>query len=731
MKPFFKKPKNKYHLSYIIKYLELEEILSLLKVNKFFIQSIFYINLNLNEKEYKIIDLYNTYRHLSNGDKSSCFKILTQLRTMIENNASKFYEVYQKLESQSLSIDLLCFSLILSLPSQRISQSSLSEYSKCVNDLNIKLFNLNLSETSIGSKGSLILSYFLKYIRNLSYIDLSYNEFDSEDLEIIISSILTNPHIKKLQIDLANCDLTDKHMTSIIKTIQRDYKYKQLITFNLFGNLITSIESITKMVISIKNIFFIFHKNRFDFNIVQTLFNSKDSIKVFDYIDLSYNKISQLENIKDYIIKAKTSRAFNVNTLNLSYNNIDDSSLFHLFSAISKGIYVNHIDLSSNLISDKGISYLKDAFNKLDIKHMNHKYQLLSMSSNHFLLNRLKSIDMSYNKLSNKGVSDLISLLSDSSFSNQIESIGLVDCQITKSEIFYLITSSLKRIKRIILNNNKLSDEDFNQNMKFSYETWKSTMKDKENKENKEKLEIDFGFCKLNDNQNEGICVLMHMSSKFNLSNNDFSENLLIFLTKYNFPLESCVNQLNLSNNKNFQQNSFDFLIENKVIFNNVKELRFSNGVKNINSSYIKSLLNDTCILERLDLSYNQIKGEVLKNLIDFFLRSNSLIEINLIKNKLTEEDFEIILHQIMKFIDDNPYLSFTKYIRIGKNEFLLEKCYLRLCFLNEHIRKIDFERKTKKIFLFDIKDLQYSSNKVYDGFISRVEVNERNIIII
>ena len=649
MNSFFTKRRNFWIVSIMLEFLELSE------VNKLSIgHKSFYYAIQTNDKIKKIAFL----KFLELINKASVF---TNLNQLLKNNAEKYTSIISQGENLFKKSQLDFFKnnqdilgdLFNTLPSQLLTKNFYND-----------LYRLNLSDLELGENSFKLLYHYLSRIKKLNFLELNFNQISEESLEMIFKGIVNNNQINDLYIDLESCELTNSHLKIIkneLKNLNKNRNFNLVI--NLFSNNFNE-EGVLELIEACvcktdkTKLKFILHKNNLSSEILKYFFRERKFVKTLENFDLSYNKINDFSLVKDYSIKAKTSRQFAIEELNFSNNQIEDSSIFHLFFAISKGIYCKSIDLSSNLITFKGIPEILNSLSQLENKKRYKENELTKKISEttENSYQPLKKLDLSNNNIQDEGISLLSHYLEKNS---DLEELNLSETSfINCSELFNSLNFCF--ITKLHLNGNTK----INLNSIVDY-LQTSTLK-----------EISLNYCKLDDSHIYAVKKLITLGvDNLNLVNNKFSNIFLIQLGEFLASSNKHIKYLNVSYGHFYDEYCFENFCgticdddfqnlsnksKNKYINtyeSNIQEIRFNTGKSLIIKENVYKFLKNKN-LKKLDLSHNKINKNVFTDLMYYIMKFSNVEYLSLSENGIDDIDISKFC-----FFVSNYYTKSKRYL--------------------------------------------------------------------
>ena len=619
------------------------------------------------------------------------------LKNLIFNNCT-FYKRYFSIDiSNIMNVKITECELfninnfpidVLNISNNNISQDGIKKIVELLSEEKCSLAKLNISNNNIGDEGCTILSQGISKNNSLIALNLSSNNILNKGIIELAKSLKSetgNKTIKKLnlsknkientgliefctllkqenkhrftKIDFNENNITDTAILDFGEFIQN---HSSLLKLNM-SNISTE-ENITTFFTSCKNLF---QLKKIYFNNLNLTKNNSES---FNNI-LLFNKNIQIINLinnknfgSDGIIGISPGIEHNSKLLsiNLSHCNIGDEGVINLSNALFKNLDIREIFLLDNKIGEKGIKSIVD--------------KLMGKTS-------LKILDLSFNKINSKGglyigmgVRDTQGVQKLFLGYNKIEDEG---CE--------FIANGLEKNKSLIelnLENNNISNKGINalcKNLKKNENLMKINL------DGNNITEIDSDFYELfnwvqeikiseNPLNQSGIVRLFQGSEynrlftylKFKYNSEDdfhfkcFNENIknidLSFNHKINLSLMNHILSLKNLSKLNLQMNNITDKeiksIANFIKYNNtpIKNLILKNNkISSEGSMYISDLIKVSLTLKKLDLSFNELKSEGVKNICTAIITSNhSLEQLYLNGNKCNDYCAEDIFNLLI-----------------------------------------------------------------------------------
>ena len=619
------------------------------------------------------------------------------LKNLIFNNCT-FYKRYFSIDISNIMnvkitecelFNINNFSIdVLNISNNNISQDGIKKIVELLSEEKCSLAKLNISNNNIGDEGCTILSQGISKNNSLIALNLSSNNILNKGIIELAKSLKSetgNKTIKKL--NLSKNKIENTGLIEFCTLLKQENKHRfTKIDFNEnnitdtaildFGEFIQNHSSLLKLNISNisteENITTFFTSCKNLFQLKKIYFNNlnltKNNSESFNNI-LLFNKNIQIINLinnknfgSDGIIGISPGIEHNSKLLsiNLSHCNIGDEGVINLSNALFKNLDIREIFLLDNKIGEKGIKSIVD--------------KLMGKTS-------LKILDLSFNKINSKGglyigmgVRDTQGVQKLFLGYNKIEDEG---CE--------FIANGLEKNKSLIelnLENNNISNKGINalcKNLKKNENLMKINL------DGNNITEIDSDFYELfnwvqeikiseNPLNQSGIVRLFQGSEynrlftylKFKYNSEDdfhfkcFNENIknidLSFNHKINLSLMNHILSLKNLSKLNLQMNNItdkeiksivNFIKDNNTPIKNL--ILKNNKISSEGSMYISDLIKVSHTLKKLDLSFNELKSEGVKNICNAIITSNhSLEQLYLNGNKCNDYCSEDIFNLLI-----------------------------------------------------------------------------------
>ena len=557
---------------------------------------------------------------------------------------------------------------VLNISNNNITQDGIKTLVELLLDEKCSLAKLNISNNNIGDEGCTILSQGISKNNSLIALNLSSNNILNTGIIELAKSLKSetgNKTIKKLNLSknkienagliefctllkqenkhrFTKIDFNENNMTdtAIIDFGEFIQNHPSLLKLNI--SYISTEENITTFLTSCKNLY---QLKKINFNNLNLTKNNSESFnnillsnKNIQFINLINNKNFGADGIIG--ICPGIEHNSKLLSINLSHCNIGDEGVINLSNALFKNLDIKEIFLLDNKIGEKGVKSIVD--------------KLLGKTS-------LKILDLSFNKINSKGgmyigmgVGDIQGVQKLFLGYNKIEDEG---CE--------FISSGIEKNKSLIelnLENNNISNKGINalcKNLKKNENLMKINL------DGNNITEIDSDFYELfnwvkdikiseNPLNQSGIVRLFQGSEynrlftylKFKYNSEDdfhfkcFNENIknidLSFNHKINLSLMNHILSLKHLSKLNLQMNGISDK-EIKSIINFIKEnntpirnlILKNNKITSEGSVYISELIKFSHTLTKLDLSFNELKSEGVKNICNAIITSNQSNSIN------------------------------------------------------------------------------------------------------
>lgn len=675
MKRFFNKKLkgNLYSLSNILDYFTLIEIKEIIFVNSIFLQSFGL----LNERTSLLKDVILLSK-LKSIEKLLNFNFyfndpMNVIKSIMDDNSTYNIMILRKLYDVDIISNIPSFLRNIKFINDR---SQADDLKNSINkNVIFQMYNILIPPIQNDEHLKYICCY-LKNMNNLNSLKFDENSnLKKEHLKKIIDSIVQNNLINKFELILSNV-IIDLEILNEIKISLKEVNYnrkisiKFLICFDEFEDMeIINFknEYIDLLINIIKDIkykekhfyYFTLDNCGLTSEVLKYFFNDRKSIESISFFDFFYNSINKLECLKDYCINANSSKQIYSKKINLSFNKLKDSDIFHLFFAIGKGIHLEEINLSNNCLSEEClidiVENLKNLYSKKKLKMSN---SLTKKISDQGMFENLKVLNLSTNLFSDKGDNMLSQLLQFG-----IEELYLAETGLSYPIEFFKELNSNHSLKILDLSGNPLLANNLNE---LSESFLSSNL-----------MSINLDYCSINDSNTELIKnLIMSNVTKISIKSNSFSNNILKYISEIivfwtNKKKGYRLDLLNLSSGKlynNLSLNSFfkGFNSDIDLIKNiEIKELRFSNDKNKSDTLIIDELIifcMNNVYLKNLDLSYNSFNNEMSIKLMLFILKFSKIQHLNLRGNYLNDKGVEL-LGQIFQMKEYQNNFSIDKHI--------------------------------------------------------------------
>ena len=554
----------------------------------------------------------------------------------------------------------------LNLSFNNISSDGLKKLTKLLTEEKCALKKLNLSNNCIGDDGCTILSEGISKNNSLISINLSSNNILNKGIIELAKSLkgeTGNKTIKKLNLshnEIDNIGIIE--FCSFLKNEKKDRFTKIDISNNNlsdrsiieYGNFLQNQPFITNLCLTNK----LTNENK------NTFFSSCKNLDQIKKIDFEFLDISESnsETLNQILLNNK-----NIQNIKISNNKIlGPTGITSLSTGIEHNPKLLKIDLTSCDISDEGaISLSNSLFKNLEIKEIILEDNKISEKGTKAIADKLigktslKILNLSHNKINSKGGFYIGNGLVDA---QGIQQLLLGYNQIEDEGCEFISKGLEKNTSLVVLNleNNNISNKGINSISKF--------LKNNENfmeiiLSGNKITEIDSDFyelfnwlkiIKISDNPlNQSGIVRLFQGSEYNrlfkslkfkynseddyhfkcfntnIKNIDlsFNRNINISLMKHILSLKY-LSQLNLQMN-NITDEDLSKIV-NLIKENNtpIKDLKLKNNkITSKGSIYISDLIKNCKNLKILDLSYNDLKSEGVKNICQAIISNNNILE--------------------------------------------------------------------------------------------------------
>ena len=463
--------------------------------------------------------------------------------------------------------------------------------------LNRKLAHLSLHQCNLNGGDFLQVMSSVRKNGFITHLDVSHNQMYQNTPVIISNIILNNPLLKYLDISFSK--LTDEGI-------------------KIFADCLTKLPNIKHFVLCRNDLSHSSAKN------IALAIASNESL---EYLDLSeccfvdyrviYKSLQKGCKLKSLILRSS------VIFPNRSFVQATDS-------AEGNSSYLEHLDLSNCQLSE------------LQVNHVFR--QLLQMST-------LRSINFSYNTLSNDATADIGSVISCNIL---LEKLSLSGCELSESQITNILKalSNLSRLKHLDISHNKVADNAAS--------------------------------------ELASALAANPLLEHLNLSNCELSELHIAGIVRAFSEKESFLNFLDISSSKVTENSlceiaaviTFNPLLEHLNVANcELSEIQIINMFK---------ALRKTLLLKFLDISHNEVTNEAANEITSVIMNNKSLQYINLNSCNLFEDSLMLIAESLthLSFLIsiDVSYNCITEKaaqnmaVAIAKNK-VLEQLHFCCCF--------------------------------------------------
>ena len=266
---------------------------------------------------------------------------------------------------------------------------------------------LNLDHNQISSKSIIYFESFLKNNNSLNTLILSYNYLSSSGSNILMNFLKENNNSNLKTLDISYNGIEEEGIELLTEYIKIN---KNLISLFLCGNYLCD-----KGINKLSNLLFVS--------------NNDDKKVKLSYLDISNNFFTKnsCECINNIIFNSSF-----ISSMNISFNNLNNESIYKIFSCINKQNKLVSLDLTKTNIDEKSIEYISKKLDK-------------SIS--------LRILDLSYNNL-NKACKYIKNLLVKET---NLKVLKLKSCQIIlESNLIFQGLSSNKGLQTFDISNNNL-----------------------------------------------------------------------------------------------------------------------------------------------------------------------------------------------------------------------------------------------------------------------------------
>ena len=516
-------------------------------------------------------------------------KLNSYILSLIKNNGNKMLLLMKKYKLTYIENKVIFYGIIESILLKK------QEFEK---EKHNNFFSTLILQNIKADK---YMIYYLDPILNLNFEDITKIHFDNA----IISSIKI---MKKI------CNLLWRNFTSIklllLPNNSIDDNCAKLLFTTLKYNKSLTILNLSNNTISNNSIIYsdLFFKNNTTLNTLvlsNNYLGTNGSNNLMNY--LKYNKNSVLR------------------TLDIGYNGISDKGVISLVEYINTNEKLLSLFFNGNYICDKGLDlFVKTLINRNnnnnninnDINKNNIKLSYLDLSNDGLTKNSCKyinkilsissfitSINLSYNKILNEGVINILSFINNKS---KLVSLDLSETFIDEKSIEFL---SDKLDKTIVLRILNLSNNNLGKACIY--------LKKLLIKETNIKI-LKLVSCDISENIN-----LLFQG----LSKNDSIETFDISSNKINM-------------NSNILNDVFYFFKENKKIINLILD---NTNIDNIGINYISQGIEINKSIKKLSLKNNFISNEIIDKLKNSIQKNKIIRKIELEGNGISQKNKQLI----------------------------------------------------------------------------------------
>lgn len=402
----------------------------------------------------KNITLTKNSTNKSSLSSTANFSKSNYVRTLSDENGAKTMDFARKvyfekckdlkLKPNSLGEKRFVEQFVNSIHEKSLQFSGLGVGSNCMGILinliaaNPNFVWIDLSLNRIGDKGIEVLCRYITQDAPFIYLDLRSNGIGIQGSTILFNALCMNTHITNLDFSTINGIERNRIGTEGCLALANFLRKNQTISsLNLAMCGITA-EGCRALGMSLP------------------LNNS------LTHLDLTANRFGTLGS--DYLFSQKNSFAC-LSTLVLSRNALDDDASEILCKQIETSKTISNLNLSYNNLGKRFLNQLYDAL-------MNGQSKLVSLnlSANHFDRDAIKSLhlivrdfsikylDFSYNILSTKVISDIVSAAERN---ESLTSLDLTETHLNDSGAKHIATmiETHQNLQRLILAQNKITDE--------------------------------------------------------------------------------------------------------------------------------------------------------------------------------------------------------------------------------------------------------------------------------
>ena len=460
-------------------------------------------------------------------------------------------------------------------------------------------------------------SFFFNDGEKLKKLKKKHNLTSQEEKYIFygLSEYLILEEINKnFQLILNNCNInnTSNYLSNPFVNSNKCQLNTLILTNNKFGEKISNMKKISQII--------------------------ENNVETLEIINLSNNNLND-SSIKIFFNCIKDSIV--IKHLNLSFNKFSSEGIFFSGKFFKKNNSLKTLKLNNNLLGSKGILFLSNFFDEnidINIEEIDLSFNAIQKDGAKFLckmlvnFNKLKNLNIGGNLIEDEGIENIFNFYQNFYYENEEEDLNENkeirnededENENENNENNKKNNKTILNLEKIYLHNNNLTEKSI-ENLceiikNISYVNLKTNFLGNEIKKLFEKPDLNIRVLNLGNN-NISFEGIYNISMFYNNNNNCSIEEIYFDDNKLN--KESCV--------------YFKEILENKNC--NLKVLSLNNCNIKKNLFQIFQGLNKNKSLEKLFLDNNNLFDVDIKKLNENFKKNKNLKEITLNKNNLTSQ---------------------------------------------------------------------------------------------
>ena len=483
---------------------------------------------------------------------------------------------------------------------------------------NIRLKDINLSYNNLSSSGTVCIFKGMKSISNLETIDISHNMITDEAAENIANVLSHNNKLQSL--DLSSDNFKYEGLFKIFYCLNVIYLRRLNISCNKIN---ATTANIIATVLS-RNL------KLEELDLGNNLMQAASTVTIFKSLrhHLNLKKVYINDNmITDEAaeeIAVVLSQNMKLEELDISCNNMQTTGIIKLFEGIEHISTLTKLNIAHNSITDEAAKYIMDGLSsnstlkEINLSHINLKN---TIAYKNLKLANLNKFNFSGNIINEKLTNEI------SRFLSHCTNLKVLDLSCTNLQNLGCI-EILNRLDIFNLTTFNISGNNITTHAADAIAVLLSKNDDLE--------ELDLSC---NNLQESGIRNILDSMNILNLNILNISNNHVTGHLKYigdTLTHATKLVELDLSHNSFHAESMQNFLYEMKSIFANLVKLNVSGSVI---SAEVTEALGDVLLentkLKELDLSYNNLHGEGIKNIFNG-LKISTLIKFNISHNNIT-----------------------------------------------------------------------------------------------